>query len=510
MRIDLRLRLEHLYTIAALAIGAFVVSLMPIVPHDFWWHMAIGRDIARTGTIPRIDIYSWTMPSGTPFVYQSWLSELIFYWVHRLGDMQAIVWLRNLLVATSLLLIALDSFRRSGSWRLAALAVAGVSITTINNATMRPQSFSWLPFITFAILLTAYRTGRIRTRTLLWLPLIMAVWVNLHGAFILGLIMLLLTTLGETAKLVLNWPGVQPRRRVGFLWIVLCATILAAMLNPRGPGVFAYVLKLLTDPPSQGLVIEWQSLGVGTFVGVAFVATIMAYAALWLHTRTSPDLTDLLVWIAFLWIAVSGVRYVLWFAMLSWPAIAEMLARDGARRVRPTPQRTLNTILALLIALVPLSVQPPFKAQWSLPQVFAGLGGAVPNGSLISAATPVQAAVWLQQHPLPSGTRVYNDQGYGSYMIWATPDIRVYVDPRVELYPYQEWQRYKRIEAACNYNRELGRLGVTHLMLNHIAQAELISVLKTDRAWQQIYDDPQTIIYARIAAGAVHDTCDTF
>jgi hypothetical protein len=506
----LTLRLEHLYPIAAVALGGFVVALLPIVPHDFWWHMAIGRDIAHTGSIPRVDTYSWSMPPGTPFIYQSWLSELIFYLVHAAGGLPAIVWLRNMLVMTSLTVAAVAAYRRSGSWRLAGLASAGIAAMTINNVTMRPQSFSWLPFLLFATLLAAYRAGRLRERPLFWLPLIMAVWVNLHGAFILGLIMLLLTSVGETAKLLLALPGMQSRRRVGFLWLIVGLSLLAAFLNPNGPGVFAYVFKLLTDPPSQGLVIEWQPVSVVSFVGLVFVVTILLYAALSLRMRTPPDLTELLIWIAFLWIAASGVRYVLWFAMLSWPAIAEMLAHARSGRARRTPPNLVNTVLASLIVLLPLSVQPPFKSLWPLPPVFAGLGPEVANGPLVSAFTPVQAAAWLQEHPLPPGARVFNDQGYGSYLIWATPAIKVYVDPRVELYPLPEWLRYKRIVAACNYNRELQELGVTHLILDRAGQPSLIDALETDSAWQQLYDDPQTIIYARVAAGAAHDACVTF
>jgi hypothetical protein len=108
--------------------------------------MAIGRDIARSGAIPTVDTYSWSVAPGTSFTYQSWLSELIFFWVYRSGGMAAIVWLRNTLFALTLLTLAADAQRRSGSWRLAALAAAGVTTLAINNVTMRPQSFSWLPF----------------------------------------------------------------------------------------------------------------------------------------------------------------------------------------------------------------------------------------------------------------------------------------------------------------------------------------------------------------------------
>lgn len=510
MHMHLRLRLDHLYTIAALAIGGFVVSLLPIVPHDFWWHMAIGRDIARTGTIPRVDTYSWSMPANTPFVYQSWLSEVIFYRVYSLGGLSAIVWLRNMLFVASLTVLGLEAHRRSGSWRLAALAVAGVTALILNNLTMRPQSLSWLPFVLTWALLGSYRAGQVRARWLLAIPVMMVLWVNLHGAFVLGIVLVGLTALGESLRLLLQQGRVAASYPARVLWGILLLTVLATLANPLGPGVFGYVRTLLASSPVQSLVIEWQPPDVMSTSGIFFVLTLLLCAGLWLRGRTPIDLPDLLVWAGLLWLAAGGVRSIIWWAMVAWPIIAGLLSHNGAQRTRRAPARLADTVLALLLLMLPLSVQPPFKGLWSLPPLFAGLGRSVPDGSLISKATPVQATGWLQQHPLPPGSRLFNDLGYGSYLIWALPATAVYLDPRIELYPLAQWLRYKRITAACTYNRELRDLGVTHLMLDRNGEQELITALETDSAWQQLYDDPQSIIYARVAAGATHDTCVTF
>lgn len=493
----LRLRLEHLYPIAALAVAAFVVALMPIVPHDFWWHMAIGRDIARLGVIPQTDAYSWSLPANTPYVYQSWLSELIFYWVHQAGGLGTIVMLRNGMLTLAWAILAWNAQRRSGSWRLAGMAVVGMALLTLNNTTMRPQSFSWIPFALYWTILTAYIRREAQPRILVFLPAMMVAWVNLHGAFILGIILLGLTVTGETAKLILKRDDAPGATRVGWLWAALTATVVATIANPMGTGVFAYVFDLLTDPPSQGLVIEWQPIPITSFLGVIFALTIFLSAWLWRQVRRPVDLTDLLVWAGFLWIAISGVRYIFWWAMIAWPIIAGLLASPNPHRARVTRPALINTVLAVLIVALPLSVQPLFKAHWPLPPVFSGLGTQVQDGVLIARGTPVQAADWLKTHPLPSNARLVDDMGFGSYLIWALPHVKVYVDPRVELYPLAEWLRYKRITAACGYNRELTQIGATHLLLNKTAQQDLVNSLRRDPAWRAMYDDDQAILFAR-------------
>jgi len=506
-----RLRLEHLYLITALALGGFAVALLPIVPHDFWWHMAIGRDIARSGAIPTVDTYSWSVAPGTSFTYQSWLSELIFFWVYRSGGMAAIVWLRNTLFALTLLTLAADAQRRSGSWRLAALAAAGVTTLAINNVTMRPQSFSWLPFALYWTLLNSYRRGSLRGRSLLLLPLLMALWVNLHGAFVLGLILMLLIALGESFKTLTKRPDGAPVGRVWMLWLVCGLTLLATLANPHGAGVFGYVQNLLASSPVQSLVSEWQPLRMLSPFGVLFALSIFASAGLWLRSQRPIDLTDLLVWSAFLWLALSGLRSVIWWAMLVWPMIAGMLGTGDSRGSVPWSRRrpglAINSIFALLVMILPLGVQPPLKALWNLPPTFRGLGAHIPDGVLLARGTPVKASAWLQAYRLPEGARLFHDLGYGSYLIWALPDLKVYVDPRIELYSLVEWQRYRRITAGCNYQQELREMGVTHLMLGHAEQADLIEALQQDTAWNALYDDAETIIYERTAAGGNVAAC---
>jgi hypothetical protein len=503
-----RLRIDHLYVITAIALGSFIISLIPIVPHDFWWHMAIGRDIARQGAVPTQDLYSWSLAPGTSFTYQSWLSEVIFYQVYQLGGLTAITALRNCLFLLTLLILAIEARRRSGSWRLAAFAVVGAAFLFTNNATMRPQTFSWLPFALFLLLLASYRSGNTPKRTLLLLPLIMMAWVNLHGAFILGIILAILTAIGETVKYLFHRPADGSWRTPGWLWLIVGLTTAATVVNPTGLGVFGYVRDLLTDVPSQRLVVEWQPLSIRSPLGGFFAFTVFLSAGLWVRTRSRVDMTDLLLWAGFLWIAVSGARYVIWWGMLTWPLMAGLITASTVRRAPILRATFANTCFALVLLLLPLAAQPPFKGYWQLPPAFRGLGTTVPDGPLMAPTTPVRAVNWLQEHPLPADARLFHDMGFGSYLIWAAPHLKVYVDPRVELYPLEEWLRYKRITAACNYNRELRELGVSHMMLSRDKQPELVSALLKDASWRALYDDGDTIIYERAAAGGNDADCN--
>ncbi len=48
-------------------LGVFAfLNTHPIRPHDFWWHMAVGREILTTGRIPTVDAFSFTA-AGAPY-----------------------------------------------------------------------------------------------------------------------------------------------------------------------------------------------------------------------------------------------------------------------------------------------------------------------------------------------------------------------------------------------------------------------------------------------------------
>ena len=87
-----RVAVQHLWVVVILA-GVFIfVNTHPIRPHDFWWHIAVGREILTTRQIPHIDIYSFTAP-GAPYAsYQMfWLMEMVLYTIYRIGGPALIV-----------------------------------------------------------------------------------------------------------------------------------------------------------------------------------------------------------------------------------------------------------------------------------------------------------------------------------------------------------------------------------------------------------------------------------
>ena len=91
----LHLTIDHLWLGMPVFALAYKLFRFPLPVLDFWWHLKMGEIIATTGSIPRVDLFSFTA-AGKPFVVQNWLAELIFYTTYKLGGFPLIIFLTAL------------------------------------------------------------------------------------------------------------------------------------------------------------------------------------------------------------------------------------------------------------------------------------------------------------------------------------------------------------------------------------------------------------------------------
>jgi hypothetical protein len=491
--------LDHVWVILALTLVGVFVALVPTPPHDFWWHLKVGQIVAEHG-IPATNIFAWTLPADAPFTYATWLGEWLFYALYQLGGLPATVLARNLLGLAGFALVALEARRRSGSWRLAALAALLAGAMTINNLPTRTQNWAWVPFGLYVLILGAYTVGQASRRALLALPPLMAFWVNVHGTFVLGLALIALFAAGETLRRLIRQPRAMGWDRLGALYLAGAGATAAALLNPSGVGIFGYVAQLTSNPSIQALVIEWQPPTIRNLAGLIFFASVLALLAAFGLARRRPTITDLLLVGAFLWQALGGQRHVVWYGMVAMPILAQSLATPRAlptRMARPRRLSLPGALLALMLLAALVAVQPPLKARLSLPQPYQDLFADLPGApGLFSADTPVAAAEYLRAKP---GGRLFNEMGYGAYLDWALyPTMQVFVDPRIELYDAQLWQDYLAISDARDYDALLvGKYGVTRVLLDRRAQPRLAAALAADSRWEREYMDARAEIYRR-------------
>jgi len=475
--------LEQLWGLTAITLLALRVQLTPIAPNDFWWHIATGRMIVQSGEIPNVDHFSYTQ-YGQPYYNQPWLAQLLMYSGYRLGGAAMLELLQALLIALSFTLLYLLCRRDGAGPRVAAVVILAGALVAMDNWQIRPQTYAVPLFTSTLTILWTWRRGEYAP---LWaLPLLMLVWVNLHGTFMLLIVLCGSVWLGTAIEQLRNHTKAVWRRHIELaLWSSLA--LLAILVNPRGLGILRYVAGLLSNQSVSELVTEWASplRHIDEPMTIVFLSLLTGFVvlAMWRWRRLS--ITDVLLVLPFAVLALQSVRNILWFGIVVIPVASRLLASSAPPRRRRVEIVLLNRLIAGLLALLLVATLPWWKEKLNLPPTL---------GRLLSSQTPVLAITRLRELP-QQPERLYHEMGFGSYLIWATPDQPVFVDPRIELYPYDQWHDYITLGQGKEIDGLVKKYGFDGWLVNPETQADLVQALDEHPAWQQAFATDEAIYF---------------
>ena len=240
---------------------------------DLWWHLRLGDDIWARGGLPWRDIYSYLSKDG-PYTNHEWLAELTMSRVFAWGGDTGLVLLK-LLLTFGIAGLLVRHLRSSGATLLASVLIAVTSILLFlpGFGTVRPQQFSYLLF-TITLLLLSGTTERPRLGW--WLPVVVAVWVNLHGAVLTGLAVIVVWWVVERFVSLVNGGSA----RLGVLPVV--GSFAALVVNPWGPAILEFLRGAVSARPE---LTEWNPIEFagleGALYGTALVFAVLGCTGRW-------------------------------------------------------------------------------------------------------------------------------------------------------------------------------------------------------------------------------------
>jgi hypothetical protein len=460
-----------------IAIAGYLLAL-EAQPHDLWWHLRSGQLISEEGRIAGVDRFSFTR-LGEPWVNQAWLMQLVLYDLYALGGLPFVLIGHTLLIVAGYALLA-TPLRRAHGTPAATLASVAAFLVGAMNVGVRPQSISFLCFGWLLAAIELHRQGR--PRALRFAPLLFALWVNGHGAFMFGGMTLALYVLGRTWELR-SHPGA--RRQIQELWLIGASACAALALNPEGVrGPIDYVMGFVLHGTALAAVQEFQPLQARERDGAVFFAVLAgSIAALWRsRVRPAPDQIAMLV--AFGLAALYARRFAAWYGFVLAPVLAAALGTLIGRAPSKPGSRVRNGLyLGFAVALV---VALPWLR-------------AVQGHTIAGRHTPVAAMAELCRIA-PDGARVLEDIGFASYQIFQCPRLPVFADSRIELYPQAQWDDYFAVaEGRFDWEVILERWGITYLFVpadDAIFRGLRAAVPHSER-WTERYRDETAVIWSR-------------
>lgn len=430
--------------IAGTAFGA-ASAAFPLGDNDVFWHLATARETIAHGLV-RTDLFSWTV-AGQPVSTDQWLGQLLWYGAYLLSGWSGILALRTAAVALLAGTIVWSALRERPRAPLVAVIAALPALALSRMVSVeRPELFGFLCFAALVPLLRSARAGSIRS--LAALPILIAVWAELHGSFALGVVLVVAVCADGAIR------DAPSRRRRYVLTAIFAA--LATLLTPAGPGVWSAPGFHLLNPPR--MIQEWAVPDVTTLPGLVYaLAIVLTFATAALSPRR--DRGAALVLLPVLLVSLIAVRQTPFFAIAAVP----FLARHGPEAIehlrRPAGRGATRSVL-------PGSVARPPGPRIDL---VAGILGLVVLGAAVAAGPkgpdlgryPVAALPLLAPGP-----GLLNDYDWGGFLIWSAPLTPVFVDGRLTPYLPGVIADYTAIvDARPRWRDAISRRGIRALLV---------------------------------------------
>ena len=400
------LDLPHFFTIA-IFLTMLIAAIQPVTDPDFWWHLPTGDWILSHHGVPRHDLYTFSV-SNHRWITHEWLSEVILAALYAVGRLPLVSLVLGAVTAAGFLLVYLAIDRRVN------FVIAGLTLA-LGVAAANPIWGPRIQMITFALSALTYlwvkRFCEGRGRALYLLPLVMLVWVNLHGGFVLGYGILGLALAVEAFRSVIRRPGAMALPRLRAMAVVLAASIAVAILNPNGWDIYLYPFQTGGSAEQQRLIVEWFSPNFQMSQMWAFEAMIfLIIAGLALSRRIEPR--QLLLLLVGLGLALHSVRNLSFFMLVAVPALADYAQQARERLSLSWPRRVPKTTpLTFAANVVMIVLMLAIVAVASLPSLLQRV-----DGKLVARDFPIKAADFLVQHPPPG--HMLNVYGWGGYLIF--------------------------------------------------------------------------------------------
>ena len=472
---------------------------------DYFWHIKTGELIVSTEALPSVDPFSFTMADRI-LTHHAWLAQVIIHAVHEhLGE--RFVLLLVVLLASSAWYWSYQSARiflpaPVSSLLCAALFTPGMLVVL----TPRPQLFSFLFFAIFLHQLLSSRSSN-SWRPLLLLPVVMALWVNMHGAYIMGLALLFAFVLAEGASaLGARDQGYGTR----FRWfaITLVASVAAACLNPDGPERLLFPFQLVTLQAADSIT-EWQPLRLNQPFGAMALLSGLLYFSITAYRRRAPDLLELALPISVFVAGITTLRYYPFTSLTMIPFLALAVADGAVSRLFAGPllfvarlsERAKALWTSRVGPLAPRRSDPKaYRVHWAAAAVVVFL--ITPLGLVYGwsperrdASLPVKAVDFLEANGIHG--RMLNSYNIGGYLLYRVhPDRRVFIDPRTDLYGDAFFNRYLTlVRAQDGWQEILAEWAIDYAVL--LSSEPLRAALVLDGGFAEVYEDGTYAVLVR-------------
>ncbi|MEQ8170707.1 MAG: hypothetical protein ABRQ38_17605 [Candidatus Eremiobacterota bacterium] len=475
---------EHIVLIILLASLTFV-TLYHIPAADTWLNLATGKYIIDEGTVPQKDVFSYTA-NGRPWNSTQWFILALFYLIYLPFKMKGLYLLRTVILLITFSIIFFICQVRNSNPLLSAiiLIICCFLAQPYYYFDMRAYLITYL-FINLYIFFLERRKMQHKSFPIWLLPLINCVWVNSHSAFFVGFGIIF-------AYFIDEFFFSSDKKSSLFLIGTGILTILSSFINPYGYKILLYPFNLSHGYGFwQKFLVEWNK---PDLLGEHFSFLIfwIISAIIIIITIKNGNIRDIIIWVAFSYLAFKAVRHITLFYLVIVPVFVKHLDIVIGKRINFSilesflrNNRRLMTIILILCTLIYLRT---FITIWTV------------DFSMEKEMFPFYGVQFFKNNKLPG--RLYNPYEWGGYIMWTMyPGKLVFCDGRADVVYTEEICRESYFSMTGQDLSVFDKYNINLVLCNKINEPlgmKLPSVLqnKPDK-WCLIYSDENSYIFIR-------------
>jgi len=475
---------------------------------DTGWHIRTGEWILSNGRIPAVDIFSFTRP-GSPWFAWEWLSDVVMAAVHHITGLGGIVLLCIVLLGLTSTCIYRNAVAESGHRLIAIVLTAlGMAASTIHWLARPHLVTPLLAAVFLGTLIRVQRSGK--SRLLMVLPPLTMLWVNLHGGFFVGIVLLITYALGSVVEDFIQEDRFCVRTRAKNYALTAVACLAASILNPYGYRLHIHVAQYLGASFYIQRISEFQSPDFHSFSAAYFeTLLVLAIAAAFWHFSAGRP-TQVMLLLSWAHLALFSVRNIPIFAVVSVPGIASAL-REWLEHARSSNslrwlQRLSASVSDLEAGLQFLASRRKRGRLHCIPRLAVltlGVLLAYPGHFKALRAEfdpnrfPVMAAFALPRQTTAKSIRLYANWQWGGYLIYRLwPSLKVFDDGRTDFYgPAFVQDGLDVWDAKSNWSTILAQYHVNAALLP--VDSALATVLRERPDWIPVYQDSVAVLFER-------------
>ena len=477
-------RLQDIFFICILMAGALYGPRLFNLDGDLGRHITIGKYILANKIIPTADIFSHTL-TGKILVPHEWLAQVLFSATNTLLGLSGVVLLAILIIATTFTLTYRETIKR-GTFRLVALFVSlWAAMASSLHWLARPHIFTFL----FLALWTYELEHLVEKKSnRVWIfPLFMLTWVNTHGAFIAGFVVL-----GAYAAEWL-WNFLQHRadKEIGrSIFMIGISSFAVSFINPSGYHLWATSIgyvgnKYLVDHTMEYMAPDFHLAGTWPFLFMLASLLFLLGQGAKLKLRESILLAG--------WAAMSlySARNIPLFAIIAAPILGTLIQSSLGKIPFLVKQdegllnieNQLRGILFPVISILLLA----FAFTRDLKLDSAQLGNHYDP-----SVFPVNAVNWLDENPQKGN--VFNYFTWGGYLLYREwPELLVFIDGQTDFYGESLTREYDQaISVSAGWESVFEKYNIEWALIE--SSSPLAQILETEYHWRILYQDDTAVI----------------